>query len=45
MTHAVVPEAIRKEMGISNELLRLSVGLEFWEDIWKDLENALDKIS
>ncbi|MGK0699685.1 methionine gamma-lyase [Priestia flexa] len=45
MTHAVVPEGIRKEMGISNKLLRLSVGLEFWEDIWKDLENALDKIS
>jgi methionine-gamma-lyase len=44
MTHAVVPEDARKEMGISNELLRLSVGLEAWEDIWKDLQQALDRI-
>ena len=44
MTHAVVPEDIRKEMGISNELLRLSVGLEAWEDIWADLKQALDSL-
>ncbi|MBM7604877.1 methionine-gamma-lyase [Metabacillus crassostreae] len=44
MTHAVVPEDTRKEMGITNELLRLSVGLEAWEDIWKDLEQALDQL-
>ncbi|MFC0558480.1 methionine gamma-lyase [Halalkalibacter alkalisediminis] len=44
MTHAVVPENIRKDMGISNEMLRLSVGLEAWEDIWGDIEQALDSI-
>jgi methionine-gamma-lyase len=44
MTHAVVPEEVRKEMGISNELLRLSVGLEAWQDIWKDLKQALDTL-
>lgn len=44
MTHAVVPEQTRKEMGISNELLRLSVGLEAWEDIMRDLQQALDSI-
>jgi methionine-gamma-lyase len=44
MTHAVVPEEVRKEMGISNELLRLSVGLEAWEDIWEDLKQALDSL-
>ncbi|MEH7681598.1 methionine gamma-lyase [Priestia megaterium] len=44
MTHAVVPEEARKEMGISNELLRLSVGLEAWEDIMRDLQQALDSI-
>lgn len=44
MTHAVVPEETRKVMGISNELLRLSVGLEAWEDIWGDLEQALDQL-
>jgi methionine-gamma-lyase len=44
MTHAVVPEEVRKEMGISNELLRLSVGLEAWEDIWSDLKQVLDSL-
>ncbi|WP_170006202.1 methionine gamma-lyase [Bacillus fonticola] len=41
MTHAVVPEKQRKKMGISDTLIRLSVGLEAWEDIWTDLEQAL----
>lgn len=44
MTHAVVPAQIRKEMGISDTLLRLSVGLEAWEDIWQDIESALNII-
>ncbi|MGM0830154.1 MAG: methionine gamma-lyase [Bacillota bacterium] len=43
MTHAVVPEESRKSMGISDTLLRLSVGLEAPEDIWDDLSQALDK--
>lgn len=43
MTHAVVPEASRKEMKITDQLLRLSVGLEAWEDIWADLDQALSK--
>jgi methionine-gamma-lyase len=41
MTHAVVPEEVRKNMGISDQLVRLSVGLEAWGDIWQDLEQAL----
>lgn len=45
MTHAVVPEEERLKMGITNQLIRLSVGLESWEDIWEDLESALEKIS
>lgn len=44
MTHAVVPEDTREEMGITDQLIRLSVGLEAWEDIWKDLEQALNKL-
>ncbi|GHH97311.1 methionine gamma-lyase [Neobacillus kokaensis] len=44
MTHAVVPEEERRKMGIENSLLRLSAGLEAWEDIKEDLEQALDKI-
>ncbi|MFT4414973.1 methionine gamma-lyase [Fredinandcohnia humi] len=41
MTHAVVPEEARLEMGITDNLIRLSVGLEAWEDIWNDLNQAL----
>lgn len=44
MTHAVVPRDIRVQMGIDDSLLRLSVGLEAWEDIVEDLKQALDKI-
>lgn len=45
MTHAVVPEKSREEMGITDQLIRLSVGLEAWEDIWQDLEQGLNKLS
>lgn len=44
MTHAVVPENERKKMGIEDHLLRLSVGLEAWEDIRDDLASALNEI-
>ncbi|MDE5412780.1 methionine gamma-lyase [Alkalihalobacterium chitinilyticum] len=44
MTHSVVPEEKREKMGIGPELIRLSVGLEAWEDIWADIEQALEKI-
>ncbi|WP_243296670.1 methionine gamma-lyase [Bacillus litorisediminis] len=43
MTHAVVPQKEREKMGITDTLLRLSVGLEAWEDIWDDLKQALDQ--
>lgn len=44
MTHAVVPKENRELMGITDSLLRLSVGLEGKEDIWQDLKQALDKL-
>lgn len=44
MTHAVIPEEDRLEMGIKDTLVRLSVGLEDWEDIWEDLSEALTNI-
>ena len=44
MTHAVVPEENRLAMGISNSLLRLSVGLEHAEDLKDDLANAFEKM-
>lgn len=44
MTHAVIPAEERVKMGISDTLLRLSVGLESWEDLQADLEQALSEI-
>ncbi len=41
MTHASVPLKMRKELGISDNLVRLSVGIENIEDILSDLDNAL----
>lgn len=40
-THADVPLQVRERLGISDRLLRLSVGIEAVEDIIADLEQAL----
>lgn len=40
-THADIPQEIREEKGISDCLLRLSVGIEHVEDIIGDLNQAL----
>ncbi len=44
MTHACVPLEVRKNIGITDGLVRLSVGIEDSEDIIADLEQALEKI-
>ncbi|KAG5673934.1 hypothetical protein PVAND_003935 [Polypedilum vanderplanki] len=44
MTHASVPEAQRAELGITDGLVRISVGLEDSQDLIKDLEQAFDSI-
>tara|TARA_R110002033_G_scaffold41347_13_gene82009 strand:+ start:7443 stop:8585 length:1143 start_codon:yes stop_codon:yes gene_type:complete len=41
MTHASIPEEKRLEVGITNHLVRLSVGIEDIEDLLQDLEQAL----
>jgi len=41
MTHASVPAEQRIAAGISDSLIRLSVGVEDWEDLKEDLEHAL----
>lgn len=41
MTHSVVDEEIKKEAGITDGLVRLSVGIEDPEDIIADLQQAL----
>jgi cystathionine gamma-lyase len=43
MTHASVPAEQRKELGISDSLVRLSVGIEHPDDLQHDLEQALAK--
>ncbi|MBO0602927.1 methionine gamma-lyase [Sporosarcina sp. E16_3] len=40
MTHSVIPEAERLQMGITDSLLRLSVGLEHAEDLIADFKEA-----
>jgi cystathionine beta-lyase/cystathionine gamma-synthase len=43
MTHASVPAERRTEMGISEGLVRLSVGIEDVDDLLEDLEQALGR--
>lgn len=43
MTHASVPASQRAELGITDSLIRLSVGLEDVEDLIDDLDQALHK--
>ncbi|PID03943.1 methionine gamma-lyase [Sporosarcina sp. P2] len=44
MTHSAVPKEDREKMGVSDTLLRLSVGLEHMEDIMADLDQAFEAI-
>ena len=41
MTHASIPREVREEIGISDGLVRLSVGIESLEDLVEDIENSL----
>ena len=42
MTHASVPEELRRKLGIGPNLLRLSVGIEDGQDLVNDLKQALE---
>ncbi len=42
MTHASIPAHIRKQLGISDSLVRLSVGVEDLADLKGDIEQALE---
>ena len=44
MSHAGVPEDQRKVLNITDNLIRLSVGLEDIEDLISDLQQALEKV-
>lgn len=41
MTHASIPEAERNRMGVTDSLVRFSVGLEDIEDLIQDVKNTL----
>ena len=41
MTHASIPAENRKKLGIHDNLIRLSVGIEHIDDLLEDLKNAL----
>jgi cystathionine beta-lyase/cystathionine gamma-synthase len=41
MTHASVPPEMRRRMGLTDSLVRLSVGIEDVEDLIADLDQAL----
>lgn len=45
MTHASMPPKLRAEAGITDGLLRLSVGVEAAEDLLADLRAGLDRIA
>ncbi len=44
MTHASVPAEVRKEIGISDALIRLSVGIEDVDDLIADLDQAISGV-
>lgn len=44
MTHASVPEEVRTRLGITDGMIRCSVGIEDLEDLIADLGQALDEV-
>jgi cystathionine gamma-lyase/cystathionine beta-lyase/cystathionine gamma-lyase/homocysteine desulfhydrase len=44
MTHASVPEAMRRELGLGEGMVRVSVGLEDLADLIADLERGLEAV-
>jgi cystathionine beta-lyase/cystathionine gamma-synthase len=44
MTHASLPEDVRAELGITDQLIRLSAGIEDANDLINDLDQALQQI-
>jgi cystathionine beta-lyase/cystathionine gamma-synthase len=44
MTHASIPAEVRQRIGITDGLVRISVGIEDVEDLIADLERALEQV-
>lgn len=43
MTHASIPKDLRESMGIAENLIRLSVGIEYSKDLLEDIHQAIEK--
>jgi cystathionine beta-lyase/cystathionine gamma-synthase len=41
MTHVAVPDEIKESMGLTKDLVRLSIGIEHVEDLYEDIVSAL----
>ncbi len=41
MTHASIPKNVREAVGITDGVVRFSVGIEHVEDLWRDIQQAL----
>jgi cystathionine beta-lyase/cystathionine gamma-synthase len=44
MTHASIPVSVREKLGITDNLVRLSIGIEATSDLQDDLAQALGAI-
>ena len=44
MTHVSIPKQEREDSGISDELIRVSLGCEHIEDLKNDLDQALNRV-
>jgi cystathionine gamma-lyase len=45
MTHASVPKEVREQIGLSDSLVRVSVGIEHIEDLIGDFDQAFEKMT
>ena len=43
MTHGSIPDKTKEDMGLTKDLVRLSVGIEDVEDLYADIINSLDQ--
>ena len=43
-SHAMISAELREKMGVTEQMVRLSVGIESCEDLIEDLERALEAV-
>lgn len=44
MTHVDVNTELREQLSITEKMIRLSIGVEYWEDIAEDIKQSLDQL-